>query len=219
MPGKGTENKVLIVHVWHRLIVQSGARCSWTVSFLPTAVSVSAVCHLTGIVALATVRDKDSQVSLRKECGDHWYSDQNTSSLYPYQGLLMRVSCSFQCPSRQMGIFNSSFNSMYNSLVSYTPLHLCQPTENKGWDSAQLQSPAHSTTSFISFPSFWFTCLSCQQTQLLAHMGLLKPEQTGHLQLIRTLLHMFGFFLLWLISVLDPESASCGVSRQCWQTS
>lgn len=44
MPGKGAEIKVLVVHMWHRLIVQSGARCSWTVSFLPTAVYFSIVC-------------------------------------------------------------------------------------------------------------------------------------------------------------------------------
>lgn len=96
---------------------------------------------------------------------------------------------------------------MCNSLVGYTQSHLCQPTEHKGWDSPQLQSPAHSTTSFISF---WFTHLSCQLTLQLVHMCLLKPEWTGHLQLIMTLFHMFAFFLLWLISVLDPESVWCG---------
>lgn len=60
-------------------------------------------------------------------------------------------------PDRK-GILHSSFNRMYNSLVSYTPPHLCQPTEQKGWDSPQLQSPAHRTTSLISFPSSWLTC-------------------------------------------------------------
>lgn len=33
--------------------------------------------YLTGIVSLSTVGDKDSQVSSRKECGDHWYPDYN----------------------------------------------------------------------------------------------------------------------------------------------
>lgn len=96
---------------------------------------------------------------------------------------------------------------MCNSLVGYTQSHLCQPTEHKGWDSPQLQSPAHSTNSFISF---WFTRLSCQLTLQLVHMCLLKPEWTGHLQLIMTFFHMFAFFLLWLISVVDPESVWWG---------
>lgn len=134
--------------------------------------------YLTGIVSLSTVGDKDSQVSSRKECGDHWYPDYNKilQTCIFTKDFWCRFPVFFQCPSRQAGIFNGSFSSMCNSLVSYTPPHLCQPTEHTGWDSPQLQSLAHSTTSFISFPSFWFTCMPCQPTQQLSHMCLLKPE-------------------------------------------
>lgn len=129
-------------------------------------------------------------------------------------------------PEKNLWDFPQLIYKMCNSLVSCTPPHLCQPTEQKGWASPQLQSPALSTTSFIPFPSSWLTCLACQLTQTLAHMCLLKPEQTGHLQLIITQFHMFGFpygrFLFQIQNLLQsvasadraqtifPRSPMCG---------
>lgn len=169
------------------------------------------VYYLTGIMVLVAVRVKDSQRTMRKDYEDHWYSDKNASSHYPYQGFacFLFVSVPLQ---KKLWDFPQLICRMFHSLVSCTPPHLCQPTEQKGWDSPQLQSPALSTTSFISFPSSWLTCLACQLTQRLAHMCLLKPEQTGHLQLIRTQSHMFGFpygRFLFQIQNLPAVSGQC----------
>lgn len=165
-------------------------------------------------MVLVAVRVKDSQRTMRKDYEDHWYSDKNASSHYPYQGFacFLFVSVPLQ---KKLWDFPQLIYRMFHSLVSCTPPHLCQPTEQKGWDSPQLQSPALSTTSFISFPSSWLTCLACQLTQRLAQMCLLKPEQTGHLQLIRTQSHMLGFpYGRFLFQIQNLPA----VSGQCWQS-
>lgn len=102
-----------------------------------------------------------------------------------------------------MGIFHSSFNRKYNSLVSYTPPHLCQPTEQKGWDSPQLQSLVQHHSSL---------------PKLLAHMpGLPADSEACTHEPIETRVNRsspahYNFvsyvgFPLWLISVSGPWSA------------
>lgn len=83
-------------------------------------------------MTLASVSHKVSQVSLRKECEAVGIQIKIIQPCIPTKRYLMHVPCLLQCPSIEMGIFNSSFSGMYNSLVSYTLPHLCQLAEHKG---------------------------------------------------------------------------------------
>lgn len=85
-----------------------------------------------GIMTLASVSHKVSQVSLKKECEAVGIQIKIIQPCISTKQYLMHVPCLLQCPSIEMGIFNGSFNGMYNSLVSYTLPHLCQLTEHKG---------------------------------------------------------------------------------------
>lgn len=131
IPGKSTEKKKshLFMHDTD-LLRKAGQHCSWTVFSLLTAVSFSATCLISQEPWLWLLLRIKSARKAWGECGAVGIQIKIRKLCIPTKGFLVHVSCKLQHPSRQMGIFNGSFNSMYNSLVSYTLPHLCQPTEH-----------------------------------------------------------------------------------------
>lgn len=112
------------------LLCKAGQHCSWTVFALLTAVSFSATCLISQEPWLWLLLRIKSARKAWGECGAVGIQIKTRKLCIPTKGFLVHVSCKLQHPSRQTGIFNGSFNSMYNLLVSYTLPHLCQPTEH-----------------------------------------------------------------------------------------
>lgn len=140
------------------------------------------------------------------------------SSPYPYQGFLVCVSCWFQRPSRQMGISNAHLTvCIIHSWVTQCPICASPQSIRAGIAPsyrAGLTVQPHTSHSQASGSH------ACPASRL-SSLHTCDYYNQNKLVLSSSLEHCFiclAFFLLWVISGLDPGSAWCGASGWCWRT-